>query len=185
MKKYILLPLIAMLVTVFSASAQENAYPMIIKMADGTIFTIGANEVQKVSFTNGQVTVSGESIQSMLDAIAATMSLTQDTREKTDQLETIIANFKQCECDTKGYITKMEVDYSHYTKDEIDAKMSDYITKDAAGQRFQYLETENNQKSSEIEALQEEVVNLNTMVASLKESLDAMNARLKKLEEKE
>lgn len=175
MKKYILLPLIAMLVTVFSASAQENAYPMIIKMADGTIFTIGANEVQKVSFTNGQVTVSGESIQSMLDAIAATMSLTKDTREKTDQLETMIANFKQCSCDMSKY----------YTKDEIDNKMSYFITMAAAEQRFQYLETENNQKSSAIEALQAQVASLNTTVANLTQSLESMNERLKKLEEKE
>lgn len=71
MKKFILMSLIATFVSVFSANAQENTYSVIIKMTDGTTFTIGPNDVENIMFNDGQVTVSGTNIQDLVNRIKA------------------------------------------------------------------------------------------------------------------
>ena len=63
MKKIIIMSLFATLLSVFTASAQENTYSMIIKMQDGTVFTIGPNEADSIFFDEGTLTVSGKSIE--------------------------------------------------------------------------------------------------------------------------
>lgn len=69
MKKFFILSLIATFVSVFSVSAQDNTYSMIIKMANGTTFTIGPNEVDSLWFNDGQVTVAGTNIMDLINAI--------------------------------------------------------------------------------------------------------------------
>lgn len=69
MKKYIILSLIATFVSIFSANAQDNTYSVVIQMAGGTTFTIGPNEVENITFKDGEVLVSGTSIQSIMDYI--------------------------------------------------------------------------------------------------------------------
>lgn len=69
MKKFFILSLIATFVSVFSVSAQDNTYSMIIKMANGTTFTIGPNEVDSLWFNDGQVTVAGTNIMDLVNAI--------------------------------------------------------------------------------------------------------------------
>ena len=69
MKKYIILSLIATFVSIFSANAQDNTYSVVIQMAGGTTFTIGPNEVENITFKDGEVLVSGTSIQSILEYI--------------------------------------------------------------------------------------------------------------------
>lgn len=63
MKKIIIMSLFATLLSVFTASAQENTYSMVIKMQDGTVFTIGPNEADSIFFNEGTLTVSGQSIK--------------------------------------------------------------------------------------------------------------------------
>ena len=70
MKKFFILSLIATFVSVLSVSAQDNTYSMIIKMANGTTFTIGPNEVDSLWFNDGQVTVAGTNIVDLINSIA-------------------------------------------------------------------------------------------------------------------
>ena len=63
MKKIIIMSLFATLLSVFTASAQSNTYSMVIKMQDGTVFTIGPNEADSIFFNEGTLTVSGQSIK--------------------------------------------------------------------------------------------------------------------------
>ena len=70
MKKFFILSLIATFVSVLSVSAQDNTYSMIIKMANGTTFTIGPNEVDSLWFNDGQVTVAGTNIMDLVNSIA-------------------------------------------------------------------------------------------------------------------
>lgn len=70
MKKFFILSLIATFVSVLSVSAQDNTYSMVIKMANGTTFTIGPNEVDSLWFNDGQVTVAGTNIMDLVNSIA-------------------------------------------------------------------------------------------------------------------
>lgn len=65
MKKLFLLSLLAMLT--LTVSAQTNTYSMVIEMQNGTKLTIGPNEVKNVSFKNGELTVSGETIETLVN----------------------------------------------------------------------------------------------------------------------
>ncbi len=71
MKKFILMSLVATFAFVFSASAQENSYSIIIKMANGSTFTIGPNEVDNITFDNGEVTISGVTVDDLVERIDA------------------------------------------------------------------------------------------------------------------
>lgn len=82
MKKYIILSLIATFVSIFSANAQDNTYSVVIQMAGGTTFTIGPNEVENITFKDGEVLVSGTSIQSIMDYIKLNSALIAENQER-------------------------------------------------------------------------------------------------------
>ena len=81
MKKFFILSLIATFVSVLSVSAQDNTYSMIIKMANGTTFTIGPNEVDSLWFNDGQVTVAGTNIMDLINSIAQLKYESESQRE--------------------------------------------------------------------------------------------------------
>ena len=71
MKKHLLLSLVAAFIMVLGASAQSNSYSMIIEMANGAKITIGPNDIKNITFMDGQVTVSGESIDDIKSQLVA------------------------------------------------------------------------------------------------------------------
>lgn len=77
MKKLMLSSLLAILT--LAASAQTNTYAMVIEMQNGTKLTIGPNEVKNVSFKNGELTVSGETIETLVS------NAVNEAKEYTDQ----------------------------------------------------------------------------------------------------
>ena len=79
MKKYFLLSLLAMLQLTLTVSAQTNTYAMVIEMQNGTKLTIGPNEVKNVTFNNGELTVTGETIETLVT------SAVNEARQYTDQ----------------------------------------------------------------------------------------------------
>ena len=83
MKKLFLLSLLAMLT--LTASAQTNTYSMVIEMQNGTKLTIGPNEVKNVSFKNGELTVSGETIETLVS------NAVNEAKEYTDQLAATVS----------------------------------------------------------------------------------------------
>ncbi|MBQ8486573.1 MAG: hypothetical protein IJ533_02860 [Prevotella sp.] len=84
MKKQLLLSLVAAFMMALGISAQNNSYSMVIEMTDGTKVTIGPNDIKNMTFTDGQLTVSGESIDGIKKDIA-------ELKEK-------INHQKGCEC---------------------------------------------------------------------------------------
>lgn len=90
MKKIIILSLIATFVSVFSANAQENTYSIVIKMANGTTFTIGPNEVENITFNDGQVTVSGQNIEKMADRIDDLENVSYKMDNRINGLENVL-----------------------------------------------------------------------------------------------
>ena len=66
MKKIIIVSLLVTLVSVITASAQENTYSIVVKMQNGTVLTIGPNEADSIYFTEGKLNVSGQSIEDII-----------------------------------------------------------------------------------------------------------------------
>ena len=94
MKKFFILSLIATFVSVFSVSAQDNTYSMIIKMANGTTFTIGPNEVDSLWFNDGQVTVAGTNIMDLINAI---VQLKYESESQRDWVIAMLAQYAKKE----------------------------------------------------------------------------------------
>lgn len=85
MNKKFLLPLFATFMMVLGVSAQNNSYNMVLEMTNGTKITTGPNDVQNISFTDGQLTISGTSIEELKNDIKA-------IKEKLEELTTAISN---------------------------------------------------------------------------------------------
>ena len=67
MKKNILVALFALMAVVLNGNAQNNTYNMVIEMANGTKINIGPNDVKNISFNNGQLVMTGEDINSLVE----------------------------------------------------------------------------------------------------------------------
>lgn len=95
MKKHLLLSLIAAFMTVLGVSAQSNSYNMVIEMTDGTKINIGPNDIQNMTFIDGELTVSGESIDDIKREI-------ENLKKKIDEQNT-------CECSAEIEALKKEI----------------------------------------------------------------------------
>lgn len=68
MKKNFLLSMIIMLMTTISSFAQKE-YNMVITLNNGTTITLGHNDIKEITFNDGQVSISGNVINT-IDSIA-------------------------------------------------------------------------------------------------------------------
>ncbi|MBQ8486635.1 MAG: hypothetical protein IJ533_03175 [Prevotella sp.] len=111
MKKVIILSLLATFMAVFTASAEDkdNTYSMVIKMVDGTVFTIGPNEVDSLSFSDGKLTVAGSSVKDIVDAIQANKVYNEAQSAEIAQLQAQIAQL-QHDLEKMSYMHKADVD---------------------------------------------------------------------------
>lgn len=66
MTKKLFMALVALFLVVLAGKAQNNTYRMTIQMTDGTIINVGPNDMKNINFVDGQLTVSGVSIDSLL-----------------------------------------------------------------------------------------------------------------------
>ena len=92
--KRIFLSLATALITILGISAQ-NTYNMVIEMNNGTKINIGPNDIKNISFVDGDLTISGESIDEIKKEIA-------DLRQKLDEQ-------KSCECSKEIEALKQEI----------------------------------------------------------------------------
>ena len=86
MRKNFIMSLFAMLLTVITLSAQNNTYTMVIEMQNGTKVNIGPNEVKNISFNNGQVVFSGNTIAEINADIMSLWSELQTLRKIVQKL---------------------------------------------------------------------------------------------------
>ena len=71
MKKNILWALIALFAATFEGAAQNNSYNMVITMANGTTISIGPNEVKNISFNDGKVEMTGQTLDQLVERVEA------------------------------------------------------------------------------------------------------------------
>ena len=92
MKKYLLLPIISAFMIILGASAQSNSYNMVIEMANGVKINIGPNEIKNITFLDGQLTISGESIDDIIKKLARQKDEIEIMNSKTDELQESLAS---------------------------------------------------------------------------------------------
>lgn len=85
MKKNILLTLVLTIVMFATAQAQSQDYGISITLANGTTINLTADEVSNITFANGAVTVSGTTIQELVNSVANTDSASTMRNDEQDQ----------------------------------------------------------------------------------------------------
>ena len=68
MRKISLFTIMMMLMVAVSTWAQSNSYNMVIEMVNGTKINIGPNDVKNIYFNDGQLVISGETIEQIAQA---------------------------------------------------------------------------------------------------------------------
>lgn len=130
MKKNILIALFALLAVVLNGNAQNNTYNMVIEMANGTKITIGPNDVKNISFNNGELVMTGEDINSLVEQQNKTDkridSLAAEEAKSQKDIEQIKPALATCQAeiyDIETLINNIPLpDLSNYaTKDELQA----------------------------------------------------------------
>jgi len=81
MKKISVFTIMMMLMVVVSAWAQSNSYNMVIEMANGTKINIGPNDVKNIYFNDGQLVISGETIEQIAQANSDKMRWVEERLE--------------------------------------------------------------------------------------------------------
>lgn len=74
--------------------AQSEDYNMVITLPDGTTVTVSTDDVDDIQFSNGQISVSGTSIQQLMSELMTLQTAENDTRDRVAMLQAICDDLK-------------------------------------------------------------------------------------------
>lgn len=192
MKRFFLLSLVATFVSLMSVSAQDNTYSMIIKLANGTTLTIGPNEVDSISFNDGEITVSGSTISDLVNEIKNAQA---ESQMRIDSLSKVLMMHYATIEDIMQALANIPIpDLSNYpTKAELTDLLYKYATKEDL-QYEQDMRAKEDQNLMELvqkvdadhinieQHLITEIDELKSMANALNAAVNAMNTRIDYLE---
>jgi hypothetical protein len=192
MKRFFLLSLVATFVSLMSVSAQDNTYSMIIKLANGTTLTIGPNEVDSISFNDGEITVSGSTISDLVNEIKKAQA---ESQMRIDSLSNVLMMHYATIEDIMQALANIPIpDLSNYpTKAELTDLLYKYATKEDL-QYEQDMRAKEDQNLMELvqkvdadhinieQHLITEIDELKSMANALNAAVNAMNTRIDYLE---
>jgi hypothetical protein len=185
MKRFFLLSLVATFVSLMSVSAQDNTYSMIIKLANGTTLTIGPNEVDSISFNDGEITVSGSTISDLVNEIKKAQA---ESQMRIDSLSNVLMMHYATIEDIMQTLANIPIpDLSNYpTKAELTDLLYKYATKEDL-QYEQDMRAKEDQNLMElVQKVDADHINIEqhliTEIDELKTVITMLNARIEALE---
>lgn len=185
MKRFFLLSLVATFVSLMSVSAQDNTYSMIIKLANGTTLTIGPNEVDSISFNDGEITVSGSTISDLVNEIKKAQA---ESQMRIDSLSNVLMMHYATIEDVMQALANIPIlDLSNYpTKAELTDLLYKYATKEDL-QYEQDMRAKEDQNLMElVQKVDADHINIEqhliTEIDELKTVITMLNARIEALE---
>lgn len=105
MKKSQYLSFLLVFLSVLTVKAQTNTYNMVIEMTNGTKINIGPNEIKNISFNEGQMTFSGESLEAIKNQISNLQMQINLLTSKVAALQGKVDNINGQEGDDGDYET--------------------------------------------------------------------------------
>lgn len=95
MKKNLLAALVALMAFALSGNAQNNTYNMVIEMANGTKITIGPNDVKNISFNDGELVMTGEDINTLVERQTKTEARVTAIEAQGDEIAMRVAVYRE------------------------------------------------------------------------------------------
>ncbi len=185
MKRFFLLSLVATFVSLMSVSAQDNTYSMIIKLANGTTLTIGPNEVDSISFNDGEITVSGSTISDLVNEIKKAQA---ESQMRIDSLSNVLMMHYATIEDIMQTLANIPIpDLSNYpTKAELTDLLYKYATKEDLQYEQDMREKEDQNLMELVKKVDADHINIEqhliTEIDELKTVITMLNARIEALE---
>lgn len=173
MKRIFFAMLFAALAIASNVSAQED-YNMIIKMPDGTTITLSTSDVEEVTFDNGELVVSGETLKQMLAILSDRIKMHDDNIADLyyycSRLENMVYSFVSKE-DLESWLSKIYNDMSAYvTRDDIQYYNSLFGQVADINSKIVLLHTYIDSQSERIDNL----VNDFSLVENLRDNVEAL-----------
>lgn len=189
MKKNTFFAIVIMLMMSVSALAQSNSYNMVIEMANGTKINIGPNDVKNIYFKDGELVVSGENLEKLI----------QNTNENMNQTTTELSILNARLQNVESRIDVLSNQSGGASSDEIKniqaqiAGLKDVINvcarKDDVAEMMQKMDASNkylsdmiNINAKDIMDLKNEIKNQTTQIVQLKSITDAMMNQIYELQ---
>lgn len=189
MKKNTFFAIVIMLMMSVSALAQSNSYNMVIEMANGTKINIGPNDVKNIYFKDGELVVSGEDLEKLI----------QNTNENMNQTTTELSILNARLQNVESRIDVLSNQSGGASSDEIKniqaqiAGLKDVINvcarKDDVAAMMQKMDASNmylsdmiNTNAKDIMDLKNEIKNQTTQIVQLKSITDAMMNQIYELQ---
>lgn len=93
MKKFFSLTLISLFFAATTAFAQseQKEYNMVITLQNGTTVTLGHNDIRDITFNNGEISISGNVVETIAKIASTADSLANISRDSQYQLEEALA----------------------------------------------------------------------------------------------
>lgn len=189
MKKNTFFAIVIMLMMSVSALAQSNSYNMVIEMANGTKINIGPNDVKNIYFKDGELVVSGENLEKLI----------QNTNENMNQTTTELSILNARLQNVESRIDVLSNQSGGASSDEIKniqtqiASLKEAInvcaTKNDVAEMMQKMDASNkylsdmiNINAKDIMDLKNEIKNQTTQIVQLKSITDAMMSQIYELQ---
>lgn len=93
MKKFLSFTLISLFFAATTAFAQseQKEYNMVITLQNGTTVTLGHNDIRDITFNNGEISISGNVVETIAKIASTADSLANISRDSQYQLEEALA----------------------------------------------------------------------------------------------
>ena len=178
MKKNTLFAIVAMLMMSVSALAQSNSYNMVIEMANGTKISIGPNDVKNIYFNDGELVVSGENLEKLVQTTNENMK--QTTKEMSDlnariaTIETMIDKLSnQSDVVSSDEIKKIQAQIAELQR-FLEVVISESAKKVDVAEMMQKMDESNKYLSDMINANAKDIKVLEKEIYELQARMDAL-----------
>ncbi|MBR6194134.1 MAG: hypothetical protein IKQ58_01565 [Prevotella sp.] len=123
MNKRYFIALVATFFMALGAIAQSNTYNMVLTLKDGTIITIGPNDLQQLDFKDDNVTVSGTNITDLMNSIKDMQDLLAAVKKQVDQTQMSVAEAVELSKKNKDDISSLKASVKALNE-SVDAKIA-------------------------------------------------------------
>ena len=159
MKKNFILTVFAFFfATLVSFAQEQKEYNMVITLKDGTVVTLGHNDIQNITFNDGKVSVSGDAMNTIQQLQDKTMLLEKYIAENDMNIQNLKANIMAVQEEAK------------MKAEEIKAEAEKMYTE------MQYVAANSEAK---IAAIQEQIQKTQARLGETQAALEASQARIK------
>ena len=187
MKKFFSFTLISLFFAATTAFAQseQKEYNMVITLQNGTTVTLGHNDIRDITFNNGEISISGNVVETIAKIASTADSLANISRDSQYQLEKALAYMDNMNEEAQNNIAYLEAAMDE-TREQIkvtsDKLLSKVVTLETAMENSQNnmatIQTVVEDAQARIKETEYRVQNLEVVIMELMDRIKMLESQL-------